>query len=107
MAFRGVTPDACLFLNPLMHRIENGVRLESPGDVLRHCFQLGFRVCVVEIPVSEYDPLLDRGVRRGLGLTCAAVLAYTLGLDFNWRWTPWHLWQALMAAGAEELHEFT
>jgi hypothetical protein len=102
-AFRSIGDDAVLFLNPLLHRVEQGVRFEPPHEVIRQIVNLGFRVCVVERAVSEYDPARDRQVARGAFVTCASVIAYTIGLDFRGKWTPWQLWQAVIAAGGEEI----
>ena len=92
-----------LALNPLVHRIENAVLFGRASDGVDAAKAKGHRVLVVERPVQEYDPARDKLVGRGLGVTCASVTAYLIGLEFSWRSTPWQLYRAALRAGAIEL----
>lgn len=101
--FRMPQDGLLLALNPCVHRVENAVVFERACDVIERARGMGHRVLVYERLVREYDRAVDRRVGRGAFLTCASVLAYTLGLDFSWRSTPWQLWKAALKAGATEL----
>lgn len=102
-AFRSLTPEAVLLLNPLVHRVEQAVVFRPASEVLEGAFAAGFRVLVAERHVRVYDPARDGRVGRGLFVNCASIIAYTIGVSFSWRSTPWQLWKALKRAGAVEI----
>ena len=102
-AFRQPQSGILIALNPLVHRVENAIVLERASDRITRELAAGHRVLVYERYTRVYDPARDRRVGRGLFITCASYIAYTIGVPFSWRSTPWQLWKAALKAGATEL----
>ena len=103
-AFRQPQSGVCIVLNPLIHRVENAIVLERACDLIDKAMADGHRVLVYERHTRVYNAQLDVRIGRGWLITCASVLAYTLGINFSWRCTPYQLYRAALRAGAEELH---
>lgn len=101
--FRQPQSGVLIALNPLIHRVENAIVLERASDLIARALDAGHKVLVVERCIRVYNPHTDVRVGRGLFLTCASYLAYTIGISFSWRSTPWHLYKAALKAGAVEI----
>ena len=102
-ALRQPQSGMVIALNPLIHRVENAIVLARASDLIARAKDAGHRVLVYERYTRVYDPVTDERVGRGLCITCASHLAYTLGISFSWRSTPWQLYKAALRAGATEL----
>jgi hypothetical protein len=103
-AIRQPLSGILIFLDPLIHRVENAIVLERASDVISRALADGHRVLVYTKHTRAYDAHTDVRVGRGLCITCASFLAYVLGINFSWRCTPKQLYRAALRAGAEELH---
>ena len=103
-AFRQVGPEIVLVLSPIVHRVENGIRPMRASELVEAALAEGHKVLVYTKPTRRYDPHTDVRVGRGWIITCASYLAYTLGIPFSWKCTPYQLFKAALKAGAEELH---
>lgn len=86
-----------LIVNPQMGRVEYLVLEGPPSDLVQYWRAPGNTLVTISRP-----PLSDRYVSRSIGLTCASVLAYTIGVPFGGL-TPWQLYRRLLKMGAEEI----
>lgn len=101
--FRQPKSGILIALNPLVHRVENAIVCARASDLIQEAHTKGYRILVFERTTRVYCPHTDVRVGRGLFLTCASYAAYTIGVPFSWRSTPWQLWKAALKAGAVEL----
>lgn len=102
MAFREYIPDFCYIVNPLVHVSEITIMCCSPRKLITAYLTEGWQVLVVqtENPVYSSKP---RWFRRSIIMTCAAVVAYTMGVE-SLAITPRGLWRSLIRRhGAEPL----
>lgn len=101
--FRQPKSGILIALNPLVHRVENAIVPRRASEVIDEALAQGHRVLVYERHTRVYNAQLDVRVGRGWLITCASYLAYTLGIPFGWRCTPYQLYRAALKAGAQEL----
>lgn len=101
--FRQPQSGVLIALNPLVHRVENAIVLQRAYERIADELAAGHRVLVYERHTRVYNAQQDVRVGRGWCITCASYVAYTLGIPFSWRCTPYQLYRAALRAGAEEL----
>lgn len=98
-AMTELTPGQVLVIDPLAAGVNVALIGQRPDTILKECLDTGFRVLVAKRPRSHHTPAL---ISRGLTVTCASYLAYTLGLDGR-PLTPQQLYRLMMRTGAKEL----
>lgn len=96
-AFRALTDDVLILVNPLIHRIDNRSFLMRPNELIAIEKAAGARIATIELRVSPANP-----PRRGHLMTCASICAYSMGLDTR-AITPYGLFREIMAKGGREL----
>jgi hypothetical protein len=88
-----------MHLNPLWGRVDMGITSEhSLSAVLQELQRLGRTIVMYRCE----DPDPRAKIKRGPVMTCAAYLAYTIGLPFGGV-TPYQLYKTIMAQGGQEL----
>ena len=102
-AMRYLSTGIVLVIQPLRHRVEQGIYFGTVAELLTIARDGGARVLVVPKLVEVYDPRRHGLVGRGGFITCASILAYITGTPFFGRFTPWQLWKVLLRTGATEV----
>lgn len=88
-----------MHINPRWGRVDTGLTNEIPlHTIIGELKNLGRTVVMYRC--EEPDPRAR--ISRGLPITCATYLAYTIGLPFKGA-TPYQLYKALKSRGGEDV----
>lgn len=88
-----------MHINPRWGRVDHGLTNDFKlHEIITKMKQLGFTAVMYRCP--EPDPRAK--IARGFVITCAAYLAYTVGVPFRGV-TPYQLYKTLKSRGGEDV----
>lgn len=96
-AMTAIDKTTTLCIEPLRAGVEHIFHNRDVEQIIDVCCQSEFTVLRANIKIDN-----DKIVPRGVFVTCATYLAYTVGLPF-FLFSPYHLYKALLKHGAREI----
>lgn len=96
-AFAELAPGVLLVVNPLIHCVHIQSIASRPWRWIEREQDEGGLIVTIEV-----DPDPCKPPRRGPVMTCASLVAYTMGLDTR-AVTPYGLFRSILASGGEIL----